>query len=949
MPLANWTYVPVYCNGYGGQGGTVPVGAVRFESAQVVIVNGQTVAFPEPLVFPLDASGNLSCMVPANDDPNILPTYATWQWLVTEDFDGGRPPYLINVPIAQVSTGINLATVIPVYGPGTAIPSPSGPAGPPNVLAVRNVTKIAPGGTPTFVLSGASPGQTIDVGLVTGDTGAQGIQGIGGNGVLTTIGAPASSFGNDGDYAFDYTAQTMYGPKSGTWPAGIKLAPTYGDYSVASNFQRAIANISNPDTRYDVTVVGSAVEIDLRQAAIMLLGTRLQNIFRRPSRVYSVQGSFDASGSAVTVNSGVTLGFDPGTGTGANVLFNASASSWTWRSDGNVVGYNLNTGASDASIAYTRTSGSATTFVAGDIVRLELTEDASSAGTLRGYKNGTLVFTGTVLAIPQGRMVAGFRGIGTGGAYPNAQRFTVTSVSTTDLIAQSVTSVTVTNPIGNVITTPGLPVGSLPTPVDDPNAYLTRVAPSGFEWLPMTPQIVARAGDVRLNTTVLGAIFQRYPAIAVGGLSAYVSTTGNDSTASVGNPNLPFLTLSAAAQSAATLIIVNDGAYAPLDYKFNQAAAGTMKVFMAMNPGRAIIRTPGDSLAANTWSAVGGYSGMYSTPIASASGLSAWLAGAPHHVRLTDTLDSYGFPARLQNFPAANTGAVAGAQAALFAAGTGFVWDGTLGVKTLYVMLGGQNVQANRARLQALYYSAAATDRIFIQGAGLVFEGFYIDGPAVWADEYNNSGTYIPASGWFSNSWLINSTSYAVEGDSNCLLVVDKCRIHAPFQDGVNSDSTRNGSGATARASVTGCFITRAGDVDTQGTGVSQNRQAISIHSGYGFHAGNVYEQSWGQERADTASGSGPSATWELACVARNGDTRIGSARTGFGFYAGPGSNRTVNLDTCFGLNEGANALYLQDAGGFHVVSKTFNCTFDQPIVRVGGAAAPIPYTPDSP
>lgn len=50
-----------------------------------------------------------------------------------------------------------------------------------------------------------------------------------GSQILATVGAPAVGVGNNGDYAWDAAAKTMYGPKAaGAWPAGVVLSGTNG-------------------------------------------------------------------------------------------------------------------------------------------------------------------------------------------------------------------------------------------------------------------------------------------------------------------------------------------------------------------------------------------------------------------------------------------------------------------------------------------------------------------------------------------------------------------------------------------------------------------------------------------------------------------------------------------------------------------------------------------------
>ena len=59
--------------------------------------------------------------------------------------------------------------------------------------------------------------------------GASGSAGANGKTVLTTSGAPSAGTGTDGDFAYDPTAMTMYGPKAaGAWPAGVILKGSAG-------------------------------------------------------------------------------------------------------------------------------------------------------------------------------------------------------------------------------------------------------------------------------------------------------------------------------------------------------------------------------------------------------------------------------------------------------------------------------------------------------------------------------------------------------------------------------------------------------------------------------------------------------------------------------------------------------------------------------------------------
>ena len=64
--------------------------------------------------------------------------------------------------------------------------------------------------------------------------GAQGSAGANGKTVLTTSGAPSAGTGTDGDFAYDPTTMTMYGPKAaGAWPAGVILKGSAGTAGAA--------------------------------------------------------------------------------------------------------------------------------------------------------------------------------------------------------------------------------------------------------------------------------------------------------------------------------------------------------------------------------------------------------------------------------------------------------------------------------------------------------------------------------------------------------------------------------------------------------------------------------------------------------------------------------------------------------------------------------------------
>lgn len=84
--------------------------------------------------------------------------------------------------------------------------------------------------------------------------GAQGTSGANGKTVLTTTGAPSAGTGTDGDFAYDPTAMTMYGPKAaGAWPAGVILKGSAGTAGAAG---------AKWHTGTDVPAAGTGVDGD---------------------------------------------------------------------------------------------------------------------------------------------------------------------------------------------------------------------------------------------------------------------------------------------------------------------------------------------------------------------------------------------------------------------------------------------------------------------------------------------------------------------------------------------------------------------------------------------------------------------------------------------------------------------------------------------------------------
>lgn len=97
-----------------------------------------------------------------NTSDMAKPISTAVQAVLNATIDGGRVDDAGNLILHTVAGGeINAGFV-------------RGPAGPANTLAIGSVTKLAPGSLPTATITGASPNQTLALGLVDGDDGLQG-------------------------------------------------------------------------------------------------------------------------------------------------------------------------------------------------------------------------------------------------------------------------------------------------------------------------------------------------------------------------------------------------------------------------------------------------------------------------------------------------------------------------------------------------------------------------------------------------------------------------------------------------------------------------------------------------------------------------------------------------------------------------------------------------------
>jgi len=74
--------------------------------------------------------------------------------------------------------------------------------------------------------------------------------------VLSTTGAPANSFGINGQFAWDSDAKILYGPKAnGVWPAGVNLAGPAGAAGPANSLTIGTVTTGSPAA---ATITGTA-------------------------------------------------------------------------------------------------------------------------------------------------------------------------------------------------------------------------------------------------------------------------------------------------------------------------------------------------------------------------------------------------------------------------------------------------------------------------------------------------------------------------------------------------------------------------------------------------------------------------------------------------------------------------------------------------------------------
>lgn len=462
-----------------------------------------------------------------------------------------------------------------------------------------------------------------------------------------------------------------------------------------------------------------------------------------------------------------------------------------------------------------------------------------------------------------------------------------------------------------------------------PNAYLDRALPPGFTGLPFKPALVRGPGDVVMSVQEAFAAFaQCYPEVLEGGV-AHVEAWGDNGTGELNSEELPFATIAAAkAEAGVSIIMVGDGVAAPISWRRDQGETTPLAVIVK-NPGRTRMRVAGTDPAALSFSAVPGEAPVYQATVTSGA---AGTTSGIHRLARADQPDAWGYPGRWRTYSSV---------AALKAAGTGFYSDGANDL--LYVAAAGVDIDDIKHLFRAWHLDANGTSRIFCYGAPLFVCGFILDGVQGVANQYSSGGAFYPPDLWLCDYEQRFAPAHGGILTAGGRLVKLNAREHAPAVDSSNANwSTDSETGDLVRGNV---WCTAAGDTAAFGTGIAQNVNAFSSHSGRHASFGCIDEGSWGPEMADTTLAGAVNLTWLVGDLARG--PAAGGPSVGYRFD-GKGSagsdNRAAWLDTCGVIDEGTSLLLTA-----HASAKTFDTTLSPAASATTGSSAPTAYTPDAP
>ena len=199
---------------------------------------------PGDYVFAAGSSATTSMWILSGNTPyvsSIQPNADTSNWIEFEapagaDGEDGTPGTDgingKNIELQKTGTAIQWRVSGGVWADLVLLSAITGPAGTPGIDGIKG-DQGDPGQAGTPGLDGAKgdKGDKGDPGTAgtPGTNGTNGSAGVAGKTILTTSGVPAVGAGVAGDFAYDPTAQIMYGPKTTTWPAGVSIKGAKGD------------------------------------------------------------------------------------------------------------------------------------------------------------------------------------------------------------------------------------------------------------------------------------------------------------------------------------------------------------------------------------------------------------------------------------------------------------------------------------------------------------------------------------------------------------------------------------------------------------------------------------------------------------------------------------------------------------------------------------------------
>lgn len=694
------------------------------------------------------------------------------------------------------------------------------------------------------------------------------------------------------------------------------------------------SGLATVSSRYAATVDGNGyLNIEYIAVAIERVGWIKQASGNKVGRTFTHVAEFPATNFSGT-NGAAGFAFSDKFDNGAEADLGGSAVYLYVRSNGTA---QLVDDAGAVVPGYTLTVGSVAvpTFTGGAVVTTTYKRNIDGTGTFTVQVGATVSTITVTPALPHAYVVPIIRspiaGTGTPGSGSNYQAKMRSYRWDDATVTQEISEITQQQYVGSALTEALPKLGSPIAPAVDALALTPREIPAPFVGkLPILPVQVTGPGKVQLNRTAIEAFGSAYPTAITGNI-AYVAATGGGApgTAALNDPAKPY-TLAYALRTLATanIIVALPGDYDPVDFRSTDAAGAMPKLLIAQQPGTCRFRVAAtDTLSALTWTATGGYTGIYEAAYTGTYG-----GVGIHRLTRTDVLDRWGYPAQILRCASV---------AAVDAAAQGYYVD--TAAKKVYVKLtGGIDVNASKAALRPFWMTSGGTSRHYQQGTTLALSGWVIDGLEIAL----NIGASIRPILYVDMCEQRYSFNYGVNdfgGAGEAYFFATRWRCHAAAADGVNLG---------AAGGLTGTSITNIGDFWISDTGApsglgvgTSNKQAISNHGGLIGAFGGLLEESNGQEIADTSLDGVTNASWYVGCLARRYTALSGSV--GFGGY-GTGSagsvNRAMWIDTCSVAGPFDYPLRLENYASAKVLNNT-----GLTASTAGGSVAPTTYTADAP